>query len=65
MISVFDIAAIRGCMLNGATVEQIYAAFEGTYLMEEIRRIIESMNVKNAKSSQSYDTARIPAYCAF
>lgn len=34
-----DIAAIKGCLLNGATPEQIYAAFEGQYSMNEITAV--------------------------
>jgi len=43
-LSQYDIAAIRGCVLNGATAEQIYAAFEGMYSMADIRQVMTQFN---------------------
>lgn len=37
----YDIAAIKGCFLNGADVIEIYQAFDGTYSVWQIKQVLE------------------------
>ncbi len=41
MLNEYEIAAIRGCIINGATEEEIYTAFEGIYSLVVIRQVIK------------------------
>jgi len=36
-----DVAAIKGCILNGASVLEIYQAFDGTYSVWQIKQVLE------------------------
>lgn len=42
-ITQYDEAAIRGCYLNGCSIDEIYSVFDGMYTKDEIRNVVDKL----------------------
>lgn len=58
-ISEFELAAIRGCIINGATEEEIYTAFEGIYSLVIIRSVILEFMIQRKFGQCNYIKTKI------
>lgn len=53
-----DEAAIRGCYLNGCSVDQIYSVFDGAYSKTEIMIIVDDLVKKTGWKGKDWQSRK-------
>lgn len=58
ILTQYDEAAIRGCYLNGCSVDEIYSVFEGDYSKTEIMIIVDDLVKKTGWRGKDWQSRK-------